>query len=124
MSIDTVTAAQYRLAMKGKPHKYRAEATVLDGIRFDSKAEAEDWGRLRLAERAGRVRNLRRQVPYDLLVSETRIGRIVLDFVFEEERDGRWVTIYADRKGFRTPMFKWKRKHFEAQYGVALEEWK
>ncbi len=34
-----------------KPHKYHAEPTIVDGIRFDSKKEATRYAELRLLER-------------------------------------------------------------------------
>ena len=47
--------------------KYGAIKTVLDGIKFDSKAEARRWAELRLLERAGQIHDLQRQVKLELV---------------------------------------------------------
>ena len=52
--------------------KYRNEKTVVAGLTFDSKAEARRYGELQLLERAGRISDLRRQVPIELAPSVTR----------------------------------------------------
>lgn len=71
---------------------------------FHSEGEASAWGTLHLRMKAGELRNLRRQVPFDLMT----IGRegiackwaqIVIDFTFEEEQnDGQWLPIVCDYK--------------------------
>lgn len=71
--------------------------------RFDSSGEAQAWALLHRRQKAGEVRALRRQVPFDLLT----VGRqglackwaeIVLDFAFEEKQGGEWVSVYCDFK--------------------------
>ncbi len=70
---------------------------------FHSEGEAKTWGTLHLRQRAGEVRNLRRQVPFPLMT----IGReglackwaeLVADFTFDEMRGGEWVPVVADYK--------------------------
>lgn len=84
------------------PHKYRAKAVDLDGIRFPSKREAKRWAELQLLERAGEIRDLERQVPV-LLIGQcgpilTRTGRKMrLTFDFRYVEDG--IVIYEDSKG-------------------------
>ena len=46
--------------------KYQNKKTVVDGITFDSMAEARRWRDLQLLERAGNIQNLQRQVAYIL----------------------------------------------------------
>ncbi len=41
--------------------KYRAQPTIVDGIRFHSKGEARRYQELRLLERAGEITNLELQ---------------------------------------------------------------
>ena len=42
---DAISTDEYRAMLAGeKPRKYRNEAVMVDGIRFDSKAEARRFG--------------------------------------------------------------------------------
>jgi hypothetical protein len=50
-----------------KKRKYRNEPTVVDGIRFDSRHEAQVWEELKMRQRAGEFRGVLRQVRFDLI---------------------------------------------------------
>lgn len=100
--------------------KYNARRTVVDGIAFDSIAEANRWCELRLLERAGKISDLRRQVPFTL-VERSRHGRAVVyraDFVYIE--NGREVV--EDVKGVRTEVYKLKRRLMAERYGIEIRE--
>lgn len=108
--------------------KYGNRKTEVDGIVFDSAAEARRWRELRLLERAGRISGLRRQVPYVFLVHTTgtspecgedkRQMRYVADFVyFEGSRE-----VVEDVKGYRTAEYKRKRRLMQKIYGVDIRE--
>lgn len=113
---DATLAAE---VAKTKPRKYRNEPVTVDGIRFDSKREAERWCKLVSAERAGAIQKLRRQVSFDLHAEGGRaIGRYVADFVYQ--RDG--VTVVEDAKGVRTQLYRRSKKHLEAEYGIEIVE--
>lgn len=102
--------------------KYRAIPTVVDGVRFASKAEAKRYGELKLLERAGQVRGLLLQPAFVLhAVREGRlvaVGKYVADFAYQ--KDG--ALVYEDVKGMRTPLYRWKKKHVEAEYGIQIQE--
>lgn len=104
-------------------NKYRAVPTVIDGIRFASKAEARRYGELKLLERGGKIKHIEMQMRFPLDVSykfggEKTIGHYVADFYYLQ--NGK--EVIEDVKGFRTPLYKWKKKHFEAQYGIKITE--
>lgn len=106
-------------------HKYGAKPTVVDGIRFHSKAEAKRYGELKLLEKAGEIRNLRLQVPLVLSAGNahlTSIGKYVADFVYEARIDQDWCHRVEDVKGYKTALYKWKKRHVEAQYGIRITE--
>ena len=70
---------------------------------FPSTGEAQAWCALHLRQRAGEIRNLRRQVPFDLVtVGEQGLTRVwaqaVLDFTFDEKSGGDWFAIRCDYK--------------------------
>lgn len=86
---------------------------------------------LRLMERGGIVRNIRRQVPYKLVpVQRDTDGRIiergvkyVADFVYEKlETGGTWREIVEDTKGYHTKEYIIKRKLMLWLKGIRIEE--
>jgi len=100
------------------PPKFRNQKVTVDGLSFDSKKEARRWGELSLLQRAGQISNLSRQVRMPLRVNEVTIGHIVPDFSYSANGQ----IVYEDVKSVATitPMFKWKAKHFLAQYGIPI----
>ena len=105
--------------------KYHSTPTEVNGIRFDSKREANRWFELRMLERAGKIEKLKRQVKYLLIPSQYRDGKCIereasyiADFVYI--KDGHLVV--EDCKGFRTPEYKIKRKLMLQLYDIRLVE--
>lgn len=99
-------------------HKYRAQRTEVDGIRFDSKAEARYYRQLLARRDAGEVLFFLRQVPFHLPGGV----RYVVDFVeflapvSEQAGLVRWV----DVKGMETESFKAKKRMVEALYPIEI----
>lgn len=118
--------------------KYRAEKVVVDGELFDSKREARRWNELRLRERAGEIKNLKRQVKYVLLPAQREPdtkgkrggnvkGRVIerevsyyADFVYEDTFSGK--LIVEDAKGMRTDAYILKRKMLLYFHGIRIRE--
>lgn len=99
-------------ASQAKEGKYKNKKTIIDGILFDSKAEATRWQELKFLFDHRQILELQRQVKFDLVVSEKVVCRIVIDFRYKEK--DRWVV--EDIKGFFTPISKLKYKLFAALY--------
>jgi hypothetical protein len=99
--------------------KYHNQPQVVDGIRFDSAREARRWCELQTLERAGEIRELRRQVEYPIEVNGVRVCYYVADFVYRTP-DGK--TVVEDAKGLRTPVYALKCKLMRAAYGVEIKE--
>ncbi len=99
---------------KRSTHKYNAKATVVDGIRFDSKKEARYYGELKFRQRAGEVLCFLRQVPIHL-PGQTRL---VIDFL-EFHTDGS--VHLVDTKGVQTETFKLKHRQVEDLYPFDIE---
>lgn len=98
--------------------KYRAKRTEVDGISFASKAESRRYQQLKLMERARLIKALRLQPKYPLRVGKDIIGHYVADFEYEINGDIK----IEDVKGFKTDLYRWKKKHFEAQFGIPITE--
>lgn len=98
-----------RHRFKKRPHKYKAEATVVDGIRFDSKKEARYYQQLKIRKMAGEILGWFRQVPIHLP------GGTILRIDFLEfHTDGTCHLV--DVKGVETEAFKIKKREAEAAY--------
>ena len=109
--------------------KYGAVKTVVHGIRFDSKAEAERYLVLLQDQREGRIIDLRLQVPVLLwgrdgpILTDSgkkqRTWRADFSYV-EKGPNGTSVLTYEDVKGMATPEFLLKKAILNAQ-GVEVK---
>lgn len=96
------------------------KVTLPTGETFDSQREHARWLCLKMMERDGLVKDLRRQVRFPLVVNGFKVCVWVADFVYHDEASGR--TEYEDCKGFRTKDYKLKSKLFRALMGQAIRE--
>ena len=103
--------------------KYHNTKTVADGIKFDSKLEAERYAQLKILERAGVIRDLELQPEYELIPSFRKNGKTWRRTVYKA--DFRYILaeddsyIIEDVKGSTeviTSIFRLKRKLFEYKY--------
>lgn len=111
---------------KSGKSKYHAQKTTVDGIIFDSKLEAHRYCELKTLEKAGKISDLRLQVPYELIPKheikgiKIRATKYIADFVYKDERTGKEVV--EDTKGFKTSDYKRKKKHMLQRYGIEIHE--
>lgn len=96
-------------------HKFKAVQSEANGIIFSSKKEMRRYLDLNLLKKAGQVLFFIRQVPFHLP------GNIkyVCDFMIFWT-DGN-ITI-EDVKGFKTDMYKAKKRIVEAVYPIEIQE--
>ena len=92
--------------------KYRNRKTVVDGITFDSAAEARRWEVLRMLERTGAISGLERAVSFPLAVQGVEVGKYVADFVYYWPNRER---VIEDVKGVQTAVFRLKARIMAAQ---------
>ena len=130
----TTIATQARSLIEMRDHpaqrqrrKYGNIPTTVDGLHFDSKAEANRWCELRIMEKARLITDLQRQVPYELIPATERPSggkersiTYIADFLYK--RNG--ITVCEDVKGFSTPEFRIKRKLLLWRHGVEVLETK
>lgn len=102
-----------------KRAKYGAKRMYVDGVWFDSIAEAKFYGGLRDRQKAGEVGAILRQPEFPLVVNGIVIAKYRADFQFFDRIAGHDRTV--DVKGFDTPLSRLKRKHVKAQYGIDVE---
>ncbi len=103
---------------KGKS-KYGNKTVVYDGMRFHSIGEKDRWVILKLLEKTGEIKDLRRQVKYILEVDNKKIESYIADFTYYD-MSGNFVA--EDFKGARTSDFKRKKKWMLEFYGIEILE--
>ncbi len=61
----------------------------IEFLRFDSKTESQHWAQLRTLEKRGRIKNLRRQIPFALYAvgpegQKIKVTTYIADFVWDD----------------------------------------
>lgn len=100
--------------------KYHAKPTYVNGIRFPSKKEADRYVELTYLNESYQIQNLHRQVKFPL-VKKSKYGReikYVADFVYYQNGE----LIVEDVKGYKTPVYKLKKRLMAELYGVIIKE--
>lgn len=107
-------------------HKYNAKKTYAKGFKFDSQKEAKRYCELELLEKAGLIKNLKKQVRYDILMNGEPVkyesGRTIYylaDFEYFDIEKKR--KIIEDVKGMDTPVSKIKRALVERSYKIKID---
>lgn len=104
-----------------KRSKYGNVKTVVDGITFDSKKEAQYYSDLKWREKARQVEDIQLQPVFPVTINGVKVFTYKADFSFTQlttpPRE-----IVVDVKGMRTPIYRLKKKCVEAQYGIKIVE--
>ena len=103
----------------GSKYKNR-RLTAPDGQVFDSVKEYHRWGCLRLLERAGAIKDLKRQVKFELIprIGDERPCNYIADFTYIENGE----LVVEDVKGVRTDAYKIKKKLMLWVHGIRIKE--
>ena len=99
--------------------KYRNKPTTVGGYRFDSKKEAKRYSELSLLVAASAITHLKVHPKFPITVNGAKCGYYEADFEYLDRLGNR---VIEDAKGFRTPLYKLKKKLVEALYGVTITE--
>ena len=100
--------------------KYRAVKTAIDGITFDSKAEARRYSELKFLQRAKKIKDLSLQPKFELQAGFYHRGKkiqainYIADFQYIDCESG--TIVVEDVKGMRTKDFNIKLKLFLKRY--------
>lgn len=121
-----------------KGNKYGNRKIAFDGQTFDSKKEMRHYTELLLLEKAGKIKDLQRQVKFQLIPAQrepetigpkggVKPGRLIerevayiADFVYVDTRTGERVVV--DTKGVRTKEYVIKRKMMLYFHGIRIRE--
>lgn len=103
-----------------KISKYKNKKITYDGIQFDSQKERNHYIGLKMLEKAGEIKDLELQKTFMLQPGFKKNGvtyRAITykaDFVYLDLRTNKIVV--EDTKGFKTEVYKIKKKLFEYVY--------
>ena len=111
--------------------KYKNKRVSVDNLVFDSLKEANRYKELCLLVKAGKIENLACQVPYELIPAQygdvdgkrkclERACVYYADFLYRDKETGQWVC--EDAKGYRTEVFKIKKKLMLQVHGIRIHE--
>lgn len=103
-------------------NKFGAKAVEIDGIKFQSKKEAEYYGILKIKKQTGQIADFRIKVKYDLVVNGIKIGRYTSDFDVVH-LDGRIEVV--DVKGgnaTKTEAYRLRKRLMWACHGIEVQE--
>ena len=107
--------------------KYKAKKTIVDGMKFDSMKEAQRYRELKFLEKAGAIKGLQRQVKFVLIPKQVdkrtkktleRELSYYADFVYYMHGE----RIVEDVKGYKTDVYKLKRKLMLWVHGIQITE--
>lgn len=101
-----------------KKSKFGNKKTEVNGIVFHSKREAARYVVLAARELAGEIKDLQRQVRYQINVNGIRICDYIADFVYLEGDK----KVVEDSKGYPNDRWPMKKKLMKAVHGVEILE--
>lgn len=108
--------------MRWTEPKYHNKKITVDGMTFDSLKEASRWEELKLLVRAGEIKDLKRQVPIEIVpkTDKFRAVRYIADFTYTLTKNGQ--PVWEDVKGMKTDLYKLKKKLIYWIYGIEVKE--
>ena len=106
--------------------KYHNKKVIYDGYTFDSIKEKNYYIKLKILEKRGKIKELELQKEFELQPSfklNNKTSRKITyraDFTYKTTEDDKLHVI--DVKGFRTDVYRLKKKLFEYKYRIEMEE--
>lgn len=98
-------------------NKYSNKKVAVDGIKFDSKREATRYQQLKQMQQAGLIKELELQKEFELQPKFRKNGKAYrnityrADFYYFDNKLNKYIV--EDTKGYRTDIYKLKKKLFE-----------
>ena len=110
-----------------KQNKYHNKRVEYDGMKFDSIKEKNYYMKLKLLEKYGIIKDIRRQVKYELQASYEINGKKVrsinyyADFTYIEG-DKKHIVDVKSEATRKDKVYRLKKKMFEYKYNMEIEE--
>jgi hypothetical protein len=120
VTLTDIAATARQVFGTKRASKYRNRKTVVDGITFDSKKEAERYATLRIRERAGEIELLATQVRLPIRIDGVLVCTYVADFTYFDRATR--TNVVEDVKGMKTAIYRLKKKLVKAVLGIEITE--
>ena len=104
---------------RGNTRKYRNVPTTVDGVRLDSKREAQRYLELKMLLRTKKISALEVHPRFSCVVRGLHVCDVILDFSYWDVERGQQVI--EDVKGHDTVLSRLKRKLVHACHGINVE---
>lgn len=108
--------------------KYHNKKVIIDGKKFDSEKEGNYYLKLKMLEKAGKIRDLRLQVPFVLLETfkvddrTYRKTKYLADFTYFDDKDKLHVVDVKSEATRKDKTYQLKKKLLAWKYGIEIEE--
>jgi len=113
-----ISAKEYQDLLNKNPtkeRKYKNKTQHTDEGKFDSTGELNRWNELKLIQKAGIITALTKQVSFNLAGVN-----YIADFVYFDIELKQFIV--EDFKGFRTAIYKNKKKLMKNLLGIEIKE--
>ncbi len=108
-----------KFELKPRRSKFGNIKIEIDGIKFDSKKEANYYSKLVLLQKSGEVTSFELQPKFDMIVNGVKCGFYKADFRVTWKSGSVKI---IDVKGMKTPVYNLKKRIIEAMYGIKIIE--
>ena len=108
--------------------KYHNKKVIIDGIKFDSKKESQYYAILKVLEKAGKIKDLKLQVPFVLIETfklnnkTYRKMQYICDFTYFDDKDKLHVIDVKSEVTRKDKTYQLKKKLLAWKYGIEIEE--
>lgn len=104
-----------------KRNKYAAKKVVTEEGTFDSRMEYKRWCQLRKMQRVGEIAELERQIVFEFIVNEVRIGKFTADHRYLDLSTGQ--VVVEDVKGVLVRDVGLRLRLMKALHGIEVKLW-
>ena len=107
-------------------NKYNNKKTVINGITFHSQKEGLRYIELKQMEKNKKILNLILQPKFKIVVNGMKVCSYIADFSYIKRnakgKEDYPETIIEDVKGFKTSIYRLKKKLMKAALGIEIQE--
>lgn len=108
------------MAFVKRSSKYGAKRVEINGVKFASKREGKRYKELIYLQALGEIAELELQPRFPIFINSKLVFTYVADFRYFDKVTK--TTVIEDAKGFKTDVYKLKKKAVEAAYVITINE--
>lgn len=100
--------------------KYHNIISEFQGIKFHSKRELKRYQELLILEKCKEIYDIELQPPFPVFINGKKVCTYFADFGYRDTQSKE--RIIEDCKGYKTDIYRLKKKLVEALYGITILE--